>query len=145
MTRSRMLLIGAAALVAIAALSAYSYQASQHAAHRQTHPMVVVGDGDNGKRVTIRVGDELKVVLESTYWTIAGSSNASVLSAEGIQVDHPRLRGCVPGEGCGIAAREFVAEAAGTVTLTAGRTSCGEALRCTGTNGSYSVTVTVRA
>ena len=32
MTRSRMLLIGAAALVAIAALSAYSYQASQHAA-----------------------------------------------------------------------------------------------------------------
>jgi hypothetical protein len=37
-----------------------------------------------------------------------------------------------------------VARHAGTATVTASRTTCGEALRCTGGQGSYTLSVVVR-
>jgi hypothetical protein len=103
-----------------------------------------VTDRDKGTTVTVHVGDRLKVVLASTYWTIHKSPKPAVLRTDGEQVTTPELKGCVPGAGCGTASRTFTAVAKGTTTVSASRTSCGEALLCTGGNGKFSVTVVVK-
>ena len=101
-------------------------------------------DRDKGTTVTLHVGDRLKVVLASTYWTIDKSPNPAVLRTDGKQVTTPALKGCVPGGGCGTAARTFTAVTNGSTTVSGSRTTCGEALLCTGGNGKFSVTVVVK-
>jgi hypothetical protein len=51
----------------------------------------------------------------------------------------------VPGQGCGTVTAVFAAIAPGSARLTASRISCGEALRCTGSDGVYVLTVTVKS
>ncbi len=111
-----------------------------------THPRPktvtkTVTDRDKGKTVTLHVGDRLKVVLASTYWTILGGSPTVLLA--GKQVTTPSRNVCVPGGGCGTASETFTAHGKGRSTVNASRTSCGEALRCTGGKGEFSVTVVV--
>lgn len=101
----------------------------------------VAGDEDNGKTLQLHVGDRFEVRLDSTYWSVKGSSNPSVLMAEGPMVVAPSPSGCVPGGGCGTVAMVFDVVGAGTADVTASRTSCGEAMGCTGSAGSYRVTV----
>ncbi len=102
------------------------------------------GDGQNGQSVSARVGDIVTVTLDSTAWTIAGSSDASVLQERGAQVVSPAPPGsCLPGMGCGTTSAAFKAVRAGTATVTATRLSCGEARRCVGPEGAYSLTVLV--
>jgi hypothetical protein len=111
------------------------------------HPKAVtktVTDHDKGTTVTLRVGDRLKVALASTYWTIQDSAKPSVLRADGRQVTTATAKGCVTGAGCGTASRTFSAVGKGTTTVSASRTTCGEALLCTGGNGKFSVTVVVK-
>jgi hypothetical protein len=100
-------------------------------------------DAENGHRITVHVGDRVSVVLSSTYWNFAGSSNAAVMAPDGAAKVSPNPSGCVPGQGCGTVTATFVAVAPGTAQITASRISCGEALRCTGSAGSYRLTVTV--
>jgi len=102
-------------------------------------------DADNGHKITVTVGDRVSVTLHSTYWNFAGSSNAGVIAPDGSPKVSPNASGCVPGEGCGTVAATFVAVAPGTAQIMAGRVSCGEALRCTGSDGSYRLTVTVKS
>ncbi len=102
----------------------------------------VAGDSDNGANLALRVGDRVEVSLHSTYWTIDGSSDSHVLAAEGAAVVSPAQGGCVPGGGCGTVAMWFDVVGAGSATVTASRASCGEALACTGNQGSYKITVT---
>ena len=99
-------------------------------------------DRDNGRTVSIRRGDRLTVQLGSTYWTINGSSNPNVLQQQGDATKSP-APGCVPGGGCGKTAASFVALAPGQAEITATRTICGEALRCSASAGSYQLTVKV--
>lgn len=101
----------------------------------------VAGDSDNGSTKELRVGDRLEVGLHSTYWTIKGSSNPQVLLAEGPVVVSSSRTGCVPGGGCGRVAMIFDVVGAGSADVTAARTSCGEAMACTGSEGSYKITV----
>ena len=103
-----------------------------------------VTDRDEGTTVTLHVGDRLKAVLHSTYWTIHKSPRPAVVRTDGEQVTTPASKGCVPGGGCGTATRTFTIVGKGTTTVSASRTTCGEALRCTGGNGKFSVTVVVR-
>ena len=103
-----------------------------------------VTEKDKGKTVTLHVGDRLKVVLNSTYWTIHDAAKPAVLRTDGKQVTTPRMNGCVPGGGCGTAAQAFTAVTKGTTTAGASRTSCGEALLCTGDNGKFNVVVVVK-
>jgi hypothetical protein len=79
----------------------------------------------------------------STFWTVRGSRNPNVLRQDGEPVVAPNLAGCVPGQGCGTVTASFVAVARGLARVVAKRTTCGEALRCTGSAGSYRVTVVV--
>ena len=100
-------------------------------------------DADNGRTVALHIGEQFQIVLASTYWTFQGSPSPAVVRMDGTPTVQPSPFGCVPGQGCGTATAAFTATGPGTVTLTASRTSCGEAMACTGSAGRYSLTVAV--
>ncbi len=93
----------------------------------------------------VRVGAGVRVVLDSTYWTVNGSSNAKVLAASGPvrHVPQGNSRSCVPGAGCGSVSQSFVAVASGRATVTAHRTVCGEAMACRPDQQNFVITVVV--
>jgi len=97
--------------------------------------------------VDIAAGDRLVVRLSSTYWTVSPPASNAVLRAEGpaiVATPSAATSHCVPGSGCGTVTAVFVARTPGRAVVTAQRTSCGEALRCTDQQGSYRLTVVVR-
>jgi hypothetical protein len=106
-----------------------------------THPpMVVATMADNGHTVTVADGQRLVVRLDSTFWTFAPTSAAlRVAGSPLVESSKP----CVPGGGCGSVTAFFDAVNAGQVTVAAARTSCGEAMRCVGSAGTYRLTVVV--
>jgi len=106
---------------------------------------IAASDAENGRTIMVRVGDRVSVVLDSTYWNFAGSSNVRVMAPAGRPSVSPEPSGCVPGGGCGTDTAAFVAIAPGTAQISASRTTCGEALRCTGSAGRYHLTVEVRS
>ena len=104
---------------------------------------LVVSESDDGHVLQLRVGQRLELMLTSTYWQVEGSSNPNVLHEIGQPVVSAQRTGCVPGEGCGTVIALFDAVVAGRADVTATRTSCGEALRCTGSLGFYRVSIVV--
>lgn len=105
-------------------------------------PVVQVADARDGGTVALHVGQRLRVVLHSTYWEFKPASNATVLHLVAAPVVAPK-GGCVPGQGCGTVTALYVARRTGTVVVKAARTSCGEAMGCTGGAGGYTLTVVV--
>jgi len=107
---------------------------------------VRVKDDANGTMVHVHVGDEVELLLSSSYWTVNGSSAATVLRQDGASTVLPRPSGCaaIPGQGCQPVRTDFTAEAVGTAIITANRTVCGEALRCPPEKQHYFVTIVVR-
>jgi hypothetical protein len=104
---------------------------------------VVVGDKDNGRAVTLAVGQQLRVVLGSTYWQFDDAAYHGVLRSVGSPKTRPEPTSCVPGGGCGTVTATFVAGAAGRTDVTAHRSSCGEAMGCTARTGSFRLHVVV--
>ena len=104
---------------------------------------VVASDRDNGRTVSLVIGQRLRVVLQSTYWTFQQSSNPRVLTSDGAPTVNPQPSGCVPGQGCGSATASFTAVGSGRALVSAARKSCGEALACTGSRGEFVVHVIV--
>jgi predicted secreted protein len=103
--------------------------------------VVTVGDASDGKAVTLHPGDTLVVTLRSTAWTIDAAHGAA-LRTRGEQV----VKVDRPGPGApGSTSRTFVAAARGDATVTASRTTCGEALKCTPAQGAYLLTAHVEA
>jgi hypothetical protein len=102
---------------------------------------VVATETDNGRTIGLASGAHLIVTLHSTYWSFAGISNSAVLQ----QVGQPNASpgSCPPGIGCGQVTATFTAVGPGRADVTASRSSCGEALSCTGGAGSFRVTVVV--
>lgn len=83
-------------------------------------------------------------MLHNTYWQVQGSSDPAVLA----MVSGPVTSGagpiaCIPGTGCGTVTAVFRATSPGSATMTASRTSCGEALQCVGGAGSFEITIVV--
>jgi hypothetical protein len=130
------------ALAVLLVLLGCANTSSSRAATR-TLPVVQVGDQRDGGTVALHVGQRLRVVLHSTYWELTATAGSRVLRLVGTPVVAPKS-GCVPGQGCGTVTALYVARAAGTTVVRAERTSCGEAMACTGDAGSYTVTVIVR-
>jgi hypothetical protein len=110
-----------------------------------TQHRVNASDTDNGATVTMRRGGTLKLTLHSTYWTVSGSSDASVLHERGTPVTRPAPRSahCVPGQGCGTVSATFTAMKAGRADVTASRTTCGEAMLCAPAQARYVLHVVV--
>src|SRR5215831_13512450 len=131
--------LAVAVTVAIAAIACGAAGASSSGAVRAMP--VTVTEADNGRTVTAAQGSVVTVTLHSTYWTFAGSSNSAVLQAVGQPLASPGS--CPPGVGCGQVTATFTAVGAGRADVTASRSSCGEALSCTGGSGSFRVSVVV--
>ena len=132
--------------VALALLFVLLGCANGSTGHAATTPLPVVHASEklDGGRVTLRVGQKLRVVLHSTYWELKAVSDATVLRRLGAPVVNPKS-GCVPGQGCGTVTVTYVAKTVGSAVVTAARTSCGEAMGCTGAAGGYKLNVVVRA
>jgi hypothetical protein len=91
-------------------------------------------------------GATIVVVLNSTYWKFPIPPNPAVLQAQGAVIVAPAPLGtCVPGGGCGTASMTSTAVGIGSAQISASRTTCGEAMQCTGKAGSFSVQILVTA
>jgi hypothetical protein len=103
-----------------------------------------VNEADNGQTVTVTVGSFVTLQLGNTYWQVAASSDSAVLVlASGPTASGAGPSACLPGMGCGTVTAVFRAVAPGSATVSASRTTCGEALLCTGSAGAYEVTIVV--
>lgn len=107
-------------------------------------PTVTVSSSDRLSHVTLFKGGHLVVTMKSTYWKIRRPSGHA-LRPLGSPVTHSMFN-ChqPPGSGCGTVVESFVAIASGTSVISAARSSCGEALRCSAANASWSESVRVR-
>ncbi len=113
---------------------------------------VVVGVSMSGRTVRLGVGDTLVVVLGapdrpgSTGWTFQSLGPGVLAQLGAVSTLASRGgAGCgIPGAGCGTVTLTALARSAGAATLTASRTSCGEALRCSAAQGTFRLTVLVR-
>jgi hypothetical protein len=108
---------------------------------------VTLGDADKGRTLTVAVGKQVTITLNSTYWRFVDPKPPSVLtpmSAPVVVASPANSPGCVPGQGCGTVSISFRATKPGTTIASATRTTCGEARGCVGDDGSYQITVIVQ-
>jgi len=142
------------AACAAAVLLAGCQSASHHAVPGNSGPgttphsgggrSVAAAEADNGHTISVAVGDVVVLALHSTYWQVVPLAPGAALRATGpASVAASRSTGCPPGQGCGTVTASFQAVASGRVVITASRSSCGEALRCTGAAGSYRLSVVI--
>jgi hypothetical protein len=108
--------------------------------------VIVVRDAANGKAVSARAGDRIELILSSSYWQVTGSSAPGVLRQDGPPVLLSRPSSCpaIPGLGCTPVRTDFTARTDGKAVIRAGRSSCGEALRCGPGQTRFTVIVVVR-
>ncbi len=92
--------------------------------------------------VSVALGTSVVVTLHSTYWSGLTSGAPKILTPEGTAQVAP-AHSCPPGEGCGTVRLGLRAAHPGTARINARRATCGEARACTGTQGSFVVTVRV--
>jgi hypothetical protein len=105
-----------------------------------------VNEAANGQTVTVTVGSFVTLRLGNTYWQVQASSDPAVLVlASGPTASGAAPSACLPGIGCGTVTAVFHALKPGQATVSASRTTCGEALLCTGSAGAYEVSVVVSA
>jgi hypothetical protein len=140
MSAKRFVTVGLVMVACAGCGSATHHQATHHQAGATT----TVTDRSNGSSVVLHVGDQLRVVLASTYWKFDAASKPDVARMDGEPVTRARLAGCVPGGGCGTETAVFAATKVGTTTVRASRTSCGEVLRCTDGKGRFVLVVVVK-
>ncbi|MEV8563723.1 hypothetical protein AB0478_46725 [Streptomyces sp. NPDC051917] len=131
-----------AACLALTAISACGADAAQSAAPTTPAPLRL-DERTNHTTVSATVGTSVVVTLHSTYWSDLTSRTPDVLAAAGAS-RVTSAHTCAPGRGCGTVELALRAVRPGSADITARRTSCGEARRCVGDEGRYSVTVKIR-
>lgn len=97
---------------------------------------------DSGHTVTLAPGDLLRVELDTTFWSLRAPTDPTVLITAVAAATSP-APSCIPGGGCGTTSVTYRAVRAGRTTVSATRTSCGEAEGCTASSGLFAVTVVV--
>lgn len=135
-------------LVALALLGAMAIFGMEGAS---ASPSRALNENSANKVYSVKVGSHLSLTLHSMYWSLSKEPATSGITEVGSVIAKPILpgpnapAGCkLPGIGCGTQTWNFVAKKAGTYQIAATRTSCGEALQCTGSQGSYAVTIRVK-
>lgn len=109
-----------------------------------------INESSNKKVITVKVGTTFSIVLNSTYWQFDPLKSTKAIT----EVAQPLVAAVLPssaapagcaiaGSGCGTVTWKFKARAIGTALISATRSSCGEALRCSPENASYSVTIKI--
>lgn len=102
------------------------------------------------QQISVKVGSHLSLTLHNMYWQLSALKVGSSIVTKGpvyqraIFPGASAPAGCrIAGMGCGIQIWNFTATKVGATRIIATRTTCGEAMRCTGTNGRYTVQVKV--
>ena len=131
-------------LIAVIGITATGISQSQAATTK------ALSEKNINQTISVKVGTSVSLTLHSMYWGIKAQSKTSALSSQGGPILKPVLpgpsapNGCkIAGSGCGTQTWKFKAVKVGTAHLIATRTTCGEAMRCTGSNGRFEVTVKI--
>lgn len=105
----------------------------------------ILNENSANKTYSVKVGATFHLVLHSTYWSLASIASSAPIKSLGNPKPTTSSPGPAnpPGMGTGTLDWTLKAVRRGTYALTASRTSCGEALRCTGNQGSYLVRIRV--
>jgi hypothetical protein len=135
----------AGAVVAVSIMTSAGCGTSGPAAGGPT--VIVVRDNANGETVSAQAGDRIELILSSSYWHVTGASAPSVLRQDGSSVLLPRPSSCpdIPGLGCTPVRADFTVLTKGRAVITASRSACGEALRCTPRQMRFTVIVIARS
>jgi hypothetical protein len=105
---------------------------------------LTVSEPDNGRTLAVTRGTQIVLRLHNTHWSVRRSSNSTVVKETGRERRLPApFEKCLPGIGCGTVVADFQAVGRGSAELSARRTTCGEALRCTGGRGRFEVRIRV--
>jgi hypothetical protein len=102
---------------------------------------IELGFAANDHTVSAHPGDVITVRLDSTYWKFQPVTGGVL--TRGTFVSRPMHGHIVPGSGAGAVVATFRVLKAGTAQVSAARQSCGEAMRCVGGQGSFTMTVVV--
>ncbi len=105
----------------------------------------ILNENSANKTYSMKVGATFHLVLHSTYWSLGSIAASAPIKSLGDPKPATPTTGPAnpPGMGTGTLDWTLKAVRRGTYALTASRTSCGEALRCTGNQGSYLVRIRV--
>lgn len=132
------LLVGVVALLGLGVASA------------QAVTTATLSEENASKTVVVKLGSRVELSLHSMYWQLAVPAKSSSLTSKGAPILRPIFpsptapAGCrIAGSGCGTQTWVFTATKVGLTHLVATRTTCGEAMKCTGANGRFAVTVKV--
>lgn len=100
---------------------------------------------DDGRTLTLHVGQRLHVDLPTPFWTFQAVGAPLILRVEATAWASPSAS-CGPPmgvAGCGDQTADYTAVGPGRTTVVATREECGEAARCTGSAGRFELRVTV--
>ncbi len=137
-------LVGLVLLLAACTVGPAALPSGSSPAPVATPATLQVSESSNGQTFTVVVGSEVTILLTSTYWQIQPSSDSAVLAVvSGPTTSAAAPSACLPGMGCGTVRATFRALLPGQATISASRTTCGEALACTGSSGAYEVKIVV--
>ena len=116
----------------------------------QATTIASLSEKNASKTVAVKMGTQVELSLHSMYWQLAVPAKSSSLTSKGQPILKPIFpspsapAGCrIAGSGCGTQTWVFAATKVGLTHLVASRTTCGEAMKCTGANGRFTVTVKV--
>ena len=108
---------------------------------------VAINDASNGRTISVPTGTHITLMLHSTYWRLSALPQQGSLAIAGrvrTVGAPPATSKCVPGQECGTVTAHYVATGAGVERLRATRTTCGEALACSPSQGRWTITIRVR-
>ena len=107
-----------------------------------------LAESNNGQRIQVTSGTTLQITLHSTYWTEGKVKNLVKIGEPQISPIMPSANatpGCQhAGMGCGTIIWKFKAVKKGSALFTATRISCGEALKCTADQTTYSLNIVIK-
>ena len=107
-------------------------------------PVVEITDSSNGTTIHTAKGHHFHLVLLGQGWTFSVTPQSDLAlvtpTASLAPID---CRGAMQHSDCGSTTVTYLAERSSTVTISASRSMCGEARQCTGTEGTFSVTVVI--
>jgi hypothetical protein len=101
---------------------------------------IELGMSATGRTVTAHLNDVIEVRLGSTYWRFHPVTGG-VLSRGKLVTHAPSGPVRIPGTGRGTVIATYRVLKSGTARVSASRTTCGEAMRCSGAQSSFALTV----
>jgi hypothetical protein len=101
-----------------------------------------VGDDSNGQTITVHLGQEIVVTLNTTDWMFEHNSAPSVIRQAPEVVTNGPIT-CRSQASCGSVSVHLMAQSQGEAVVRATREKCGELRRCTDGEGLFSLSINV--